>query len=345
MIEYLKNLWDKLKMKVLKNMLSVAEEAYKLAIEAIYERPDSLLIYYGWLNSFNSAQNGWDNEKVAQDMAKYNLIVLGDGMQNPSHGDFANTSIIIPRIKTLNPNTKIFGYVTGNQIIADFKTKAGLWNNLQVDGIFIDEAGYDYGKTRVEFNERVQYVHNLTKANICFPNAWNLDHILGTVNDASYPNTTYNSGLVESFLTPDDYCLLESFPINTTAYIPGGIELHTDWIARGEKASLMRKTHGINPVGCGIINDNNTSGQNLFNFGYISAAMFSLIGFGTSDLLYGASSAATRYWDRPDINGMGCIWNLSPTVKVFDINKYVRYLDHGKLSLNFSDGTNSITKY
>jgi len=30
------------------------------------ERPHDLLIYYGWLNSFNSDVNGWNNEKVAR---------------------------------------------------------------------------------------------------------------------------------------------------------------------------------------------------------------------------------------------------------------------------------------
>ena len=33
-------------------------------------RPKNLLIYYGWLNSYNSADNGWDNENVAQSMSE-----------------------------------------------------------------------------------------------------------------------------------------------------------------------------------------------------------------------------------------------------------------------------------
>ena len=63
-------------------------------IKAGYQKPSNLLIYYGWINSFNSSVNSWTNEKVAQDMAKYDLIVLGDGVQDSGHGDYSNTEII-----------------------------------------------------------------------------------------------------------------------------------------------------------------------------------------------------------------------------------------------------------
>ena len=37
---------------------------------ALYEnkKPLNLLIYYGWLNSFNSATLGWNNESVAKEL-------------------------------------------------------------------------------------------------------------------------------------------------------------------------------------------------------------------------------------------------------------------------------------
>ena len=175
--------------------------------QALHDQPDDMLIYYGWLNSFNSAEHGWNNEKVAQEMAKYRVLVFGDGIQNPSHGDYSNTQIIIPRIKALNPSALIFGYVTTDQALADFKTKSDQWNTLGVHGIFMDESGYDHGRTRSEFNERVDYVHGLSSASIAFANAWNTDNILGTANDPSYPNSTYNNPLTESALTYNDWIL------------------------------------------------------------------------------------------------------------------------------------------
>lgn len=321
---------------------------YELIYKANYHRPKDLLIYYGWLNSFNSAQNGWDNEKVAQDMAKYKMIIFGDGIQNPSHGDYSNTSVIIPRIKQLNPGALIFGYVSTNQSLNDFKTKTDQWDDLEVHGIFMDESGYDYGKTRNEFNDRVDYIHDQTYANKAFANAWNTDHILGTANDPSYPNSTYNSSGAESNLTQTDWILLESFPINTTSYT-NGFESASDWDARGTKFQNLRNTYHVNFAAVGILSNGNANGTCLFEFGFISALMWSLEAYGTSDTSYGASSSAVDFWPRPDVSNVGAIWNLNSSVQQDnnDSDKYHRYIELAKLTLDFSSGgeTGSIDKY
>jgi hypothetical protein len=305
--------------------------------QALY-KPKELLIYYGYLNSFNSAQNAWYNEKVAQDMSKYSMLVFGDGVQDPGHPDYASTQVIIARLKVLNPDVLIFGYVTIPQIIGTFQTKVDQWNALQVNGILMDEAGYDYGTNRVDFNTRVDYVHARTYAKICFVNAWNPDHILGTVNDVSYPNSTWNSSLTASNLLKSDWVLLESFAINTTAYSgTGGYESASDWYSRGSKAISLRSTYGVNFAACGIIDNTNVNGQNLFDFGFVSALMWSLDGFGTSDTSYG-SGAAVKHWIRHDLSDIGTIWNLNPVVKVDvdDADVYIRCLESAKLLLDFS---------
>jgi hypothetical protein len=308
-----------------------------------------LLIYYGWLNSFNYGVNQWSNEKVAQDCAKYALLVFGDGIQNPAHGDYANTQVIIPRIQALNNNAKIFGYVTANQTIENFKTKVDQWDNLHVNGIFIDEAGYDYGTTRSGLNERIDYVHNKTYANICFVNCWDMDHIVGTDNDPSYPNSTYNPGLEASKLTSDDWYLLESFPVNTSAYGGGGYESKSDWAARAVKADGHRYTYGIHLAAVSVINNSNSKGQSLFNFSFVSATMWNLDAHGSSDTSYGASSAIVTMWNRPRTEGLGREWAPSPSVQqdVGDADKYYRYVDYGRMVLDFSSGaeTSDIEKF
>jgi hypothetical protein len=304
-----------------------------------YPSPVDLLIYYGWLSSFNSDTNAWTNEKVAQDIAKYNYVVLGDGVQLPTHGDYSNAQVIIPRVKALNPRTQIFGYVTANQDLAAFQTKVDNWDTLNIEGILIDEAGYDYGVTRDELNSRIDYVHNKTYTKICFVNAWNLDHILGVENDVNYPNSIYNTTSGTSNLTANDWCLLESFPINTSSYTStAGYESKTDWAARGSKANLKRYEYNINVAAVGIINNSNGEGQELFNFGFVSAMMWNLDAFGTSDVYYGANSAAVTYWNRPKTEGLGREWSPSPSVQVntADTDIYLRYLDFGKLVLDFS---------
>lgn len=320
--------------------------------QATYTRPKDLLIYYGWLNSFNSGQHGWDNEKVSQEMAQYRMLVFGDGVQDPGHGDYANTEVIIPRVKELNNYSRIYGYVTVNQDYGDFTTKVNQWDDLEVHGIFMDEAGYDYGKTRAEFNQRVDYVHDRTYANKCFVNSWNTDHVLGTANDVSYPNSTYNDSSAESDLTNTDWILLESFPINTASYTdstPVGYESASDWVYRGDKMTSLRNTYGVNFAGAGVINNDNTDGTALFNFGFVSSMMYNLEAYGTSDTFYGSSSAAVKRWIRPDVSQMGTIYCLNCTVKVDgnDSSVYHRYVENGKFTLDFSNGAqlNTITKY
>jgi len=318
--------------------------------EAMYTGPKDLLIYYGYLNSFNSGVNGWDNELVAQDMAKYKLIFIGDGVQDPGHADYANTQIIIARIKVINPSILLFGYVATTDVIGTFQTKVAQWNTLQVHGVMMDMAGYDYGINRVDFNTRVDYIHSRAYSKICFVNAWNPDHVLGTVNDVSYPNSTYNSGLVASQLNSTDWLLLESFAVNTTSYSgAGGYEAKGDWLIRGAKAVSLRATYGLSLAGSCMINNDNAGGADLFKFAYISSLMWSLDGFGSSDTLYGASSAAVKWWTKPDRSNIGVIWSENPVVKVHtgDSDVYFRFVEFAKFLVDFSTGAqlSSITVY
>lgn len=326
----------------------------QMIVQSRFTRPKDVLVYYGWMNSFNSGTNVWNNEKVSQDMAKYKILVLGDGIQNPGHGDYSNTEVIIPRIKSLNSSALIFGYVSVNQSYANFQTKVDQWNTLGVHGIMMDEAGYDYGDVstngRAAFNQKVDYVHGKSSANICFPNAWNTDHILGTANDPTYPNSTWNSSAIESNLTENDWIMLESFPVNTTAYSGnGGYETAGDWSARGSKANTLRVTYGCNFACINMINNDNVNGQDLFDFAFTSCMIWSFEGFGTSDSLYGASSATVTYWSRTDVSSMGLVYTVNPDIQqdLNDSDVWHRYCELAKMSLDFSASaqTSSITKF
>lgn len=303
-------------------------------------KPKNMLIYYGWLNAFNSAANQWNNEKVAQELAKYDILVFGDGVQSPSHGDYSNTQVILPRIKALNPTAQIFGYVTINQTLADFKTKANQWDTLQADGIFLDEAGYDYGKNRAEFNERVLHVKNLLYATTCMANAWNADHVIGTANDTSYPNSTYNPDGYEALLEPGDWYLLESFAVNTDAYTSSnGYASKTDWKARGDKASALRREFEINMAACAIIADTDQNGQAKFDFCFRAALAYGLDANGSSDSSYGASSAKSKWWTRPSDQLSQDVEEASVTADAGDADKFLRYGEDGRVTLDFSSGS------
>lgn len=303
-----------------------------------------LLIYYGWPNSFNSATNSWNNELVAQDMAKYNLIVLGDGVQDPGHGDYSNTEIIIPRIKVLNPSVQIFGYADTTLALNTFETKVDQWNTLAVTGILFDQAGYDWGVTRAQFNEKVDYVHGRSSANKCFINAWNMDHIIGTANDPSYPNSTYNPSAVASTLQSEDWYLLESFCVNTDS---GGYQSASDWKARGDKAVAHRDTYNLYLAAVNIIGNSEQNAQTMFNFCYNGAVAYNLNAVGSSDTYYAAGTAAVTFWTRTRRN-LTLVSGLPEVIQDgVDSDRYLRYGKNGRAIVDWSSGaqTSSIEKW
>jgi len=302
-------------------------------------KPKDMLVYYGYLNSFNSAINGWANEAVALDMAKYDVFVFGDGLEAPTHPDFANTSIIIARIKALKPDAVIYGYVSANQAIGTFQTKVDQWDALAVHGIFLDEAGYDYGVSRDALNTCILHVRSKSNAKLCFANAWNMDHILGTANDVSYPNTTFNPSLHPSLLDSRDYYLLESFVVNTTAYSGNNnYATQSDFLTLGNKALSLSGQFGVNLAALNIINNANTSGQDLFNFCYNAAVMYGIDYSGSSDTSYASGSAAVEFWARPGKRHIGRTSTVSVSQNLSDTDVCIRYGDHARVLVDFSTG-------
>lgn len=307
-------------------------------------KPKNILFYYGYLNSFNSAVNGWDNNKVAKDLSKYKCIVLGDGIANSGHADYANAVAIFARLKEIREDIEVFGYVSLNQSYEDFRTKVEEWENLGdiehvIDGIFIDEAGYDFGNAstngRVAFNQKVDLCHS--KGLRCFINAWNVDHVLYTNNDPSYPNATYNPDLIESELENNDIYLFESLGVNTLSYSGNsGYEDKTNWKARVDKALAIKESGQVLIAGVSVIDEGDPNDQAFFNFSYVSALMAELDYFGSSSHNYGAGGAVSFY-ERMDIaelalNGMeGNIYQDETDTDIF-----YKYLENGRLLLDFS---------
>jgi len=260
----------------------------------------NVLFYYGWLNSFNSARNGWSNDNVADEIAHYyDVLVCGDGVQDPSHGDYANTQYIIARLKQIKPEMEIFGYIDTTVPLATFHVKVDQCEALKMHGIFMDKAGYDFGTTRADFNAKVDYIHSKAFANKAFPNAWKLNSFLGTDNDVSFPNAIYNPSLLPSSLKMGDYVLLESFGIapNAVAGNPSVYEPASQSYNRGLIASKKALQNGVRIFSVSIIGNTDPNAQSKFDYLNKLAVSWNLDGFGSSDYNYGAG-ASVVFWDR-----------------------------------------------
>lgn len=142
---------------------------------------------------------------------------------NASYGTAWKTVIALAKAK--NPRLRFFGYIPlGQRAGTDYALTTGeigsaiqQWcnsSNLDVDGIFFDESGYDFQTTRTIQNYAVDYVRSNFSGPV-YMNAWGPGDVL-----FSTVNATYNpGGSAPSFggsgqLGGGDTYLLESCPVN-----------------------------------------------------------------------------------------------------------------------------------
>ena len=166
-----------LKMKLFFSLLLVISACSKSSTPSVPAEPavtpatarlKNFAIYYGWPSSLNSATLGWSNAAVATFLKQYSFVVFGAGLEDPVHGDHANTIAITAAMKG---TTEVYGYVgvgiTNSYSLAVIQGKIDSWkNNVDVAGIFLDEFGFDFklaGYTDADMRVRqkavVDYVH------------------------------------------------------------------------------------------------------------------------------------------------------------------------------------------
>ena len=189
-----------------------------------------LLIYYGYPSLLQV--NGMPIttlDGIAQALSEYDVIVLGAGLEEPSHSDHANTAAIITKTHAVKPSVLIYGYVdlgvsTTNLSEAQMKSLVDQWKSTGADGIFWDDAGYDYNVTRARQTNMILYARS--KGMPSFMNAWNLTEIFSSTVVA-----TYNPNGAPSVLGANDWFLLESLPFNNEA-TSGPWATNSGWLDR-----------------------------------------------------------------------------------------------------------------
>lgn len=157
-----------------------------------------VLFYYGEPICYNDIYD--INAIVANISASYDTVVLGDGYLDPTHQSYGTTIDIINAMKTAG--MEIFLYVPfGNRDVTTINTKADMClvpsiiNS--VDGIFLDEFGFDYGSTRENHNLVLAHIRAIKPTiKFCY-NAWNpvdvfcstLTEVQSKITDQFYINS------------------------------------------------------------------------------------------------------------------------------------------------------------
>lgn len=263
--------------------------------------PKKLAIYYGWPSAVNSS--GGNPNLAAVVFKDYDLVVFGQGLENPSHGDHANTVAIINHPDMAN--TEVYGYIDATLAIDDIQDKIELWGEMGVSGIFLDQFGYDFNVSREKQRAIVWSVHHLYSGADrlkAFVNAWNPD-------DAFSPavNAIHNPLGKSTRLNENDWYLAESFAIKNGAYDDedhngNGIK---DWQDKAFKLTGpggYRDTYGTK-IAAITTNDSSPYDQNKADYSYYASVANTFNAWGWGEEFFSASSASLPFRPRPPVLG------------------------------------------
>lgn len=304
----------------------------------------SLLTYYGYPVAVN---NVWEVDAAASIFAQHDYIILGDTYQEPTQEVYAETVAIIAKVKELNPETTIFGYIplgmsTNGRSMATLKTAVDQWETAGAHGIFVDEFGFDYRNTRERQNEIVDYIH--AKGMPAFANSWEADYVFSDQNIyLDWLDFNGNPNNLPTSIGANDFVMIESFVVN-------------DWYAQNdERNGFMekwahegytkwhgyRKTFGTKILAQTIIDETKPLFTSKIDVGTATAALYSLDGIGFARTDFGASNPQLFDYVTPTMN-MGNYYDIEQDVIHTSYNgefyqKHIRVTDKGEISVITDD--------
>jgi len=260
--------------------------------------PGKLTIYYG----FPSDVNGSAEDLVAatEVFNDYDQVVFGNGLQDPSHADHANTATIINNLKTSPNHTAVYGYIpigvtTCNLSLTEIRSRVDAWAEMGVVGIFLDRAGYDFETSRQRQNDAIDYVHG--KGLDVFINAFDPDDVF---SPAIVP--VFNPAGAATFLGANDIYLHESFQI-----ILGEFQDSAFWVSKSDKALTYKAEFGTKmatvtvPAGDPPFEFD----QGKFDYAWWSTLLYGFDAMGWGEGFFSASDNSLAFRTRPEPGDIG----------------------------------------
>ena len=259
--------------------------------------PGALAVFYGWPSLVEGAAGSTD--AASRVFSRYRAVVLGDGLQDPSHPDHAKTAAIVASLAAGGAGTQVFGYVTlGVTTVSlpvdEVRRRVDAWKAVGVTGIFLDEAGYDYGVSRARQNDAVRHVHAAGLG--AFVNAWNPDDVFGTAVDAAY-----NPDGVAPLLDARDVYLLESYQIGMSAY-----ESAATWVSRSALAASYRRRYRVRVAAVATVSGAQPAfDQGKLDYAWQSARLYGFDLFGWGEPWFSAADSRLPFRARPTLDVSG----------------------------------------
>lgn len=242
--------------------------------------------------------SGGDLAAAVEVFKDYDLVVFGDGLQDPAHPDHANTSAIIAGLKTPPNVTAVYGYIpigvtTSNLSSEEIQGRGEAWAAMGTAGIFVDEAGYAFGVSRLRQNEVVEAIH--LQGLGAFINAFDPDDVFSRNVHPLNPD-----GLA-ALLGPADIYLHESFQI-----ILGEFQDPNFWASKSDRALAYQNEFGTRMAAVTTVPPARPDFEALkFEYAWWSALRygFDAVGWGEPD--YSAGDNSLPFRPRPDPGDLG----------------------------------------
>jgi hypothetical protein len=190
----------------------------------------------------------------------------------------------------------VYGYITvgrSQQLPVDeIRRRTDLWAAMGVHGIFLDEAGYDFGVSRQRLNDVIDIVHD--QGLKVFVNAYNPDDVFSPARTVLPDGGGNPSGDTIRLRRGDAY-LLESFQVKNGQY-----ENADEWFDRTERAVRYRAATGVE------IDAVTTPGPEPFDprkleYAWWSAVLWSLDGFGWGEPSFSSTDSSLPWRPRPEL--------------------------------------------
>jgi hypothetical protein len=285
--------------------------------------PGDLLVFYAHPSTINAT---FTVAAAAAEFAKYDYVVLGGGIELATHIDHANTRAIVQHPST--DGVKFFGYIelavekpsgqATNYSLAEIRSRADAWLDMGVDGIFLDEFGYEFQVSRQRQNSAVDHVHSLGLPVIA--NGWNPEDVLG-----NQVHPSLNPTGAATHLTATDYYFVESYQI-----YEGNYQATSAWRDRIDLLNNLRQSNPLPLLGVTTNSPGNPFDPAKFDYAWWSATMDGFAGFGWGEYEYAAVTASAPFRPRPALPPTADF--LSPSL--YESPFYVRDTNVGRIVID-----------
>jgi hypothetical protein len=262
--------------------------------------PQRIAVYYGYPGLVNGADH--DLSRAVSVFSDYDVIVLGDGLEfdvprpnmaGPAEHQFTRRLIQALRLTPRRP--LVYGYIdlgsTQRLSLEDIRDRIDRWARMGAQGIFFDEAGYDFGVTRERQNAAVAAVH-AHGLSACL-NAFRPADVFGTMPTPLNAVGGGNPGGTPPALSARDAVLLESFAVRN------GVPEPAESLAVRARAALEGRARFGTRVFAVATSEGAADHASLAEFGWWTASAFALDGYGWGMPAFSAVTSRLPLMPRP----------------------------------------------